>query len=80
MIATISGIPDPGISFENGSLIGEHSLFICFVLVNLACIMARTHNKNMECNDCARAVTGFFPDFANVYSPDVQVVKMCRVR
>ncbi len=42
--------------------------------------MIRTHNEDMECNDCARAVTGFISRFAYLHNPDVQVVKMCRVR
>ncbi len=60
MITTVSGV-HPGMSFENGGLIGVHSLLIywSFVVVNSACVMIRTHNEDMECNDCVRAVAGF---------------------
>lgn len=58
IIAIISSIPHSRISFENASLISEHSLFVCwsFVTGNLACSMI-TPNENIECNDLFVDVT-----------------------
>ena len=39
--------------------------------MNSACIMIRTHNEDMERNDCVTAVTDFIPT-----RPNVLVVKM----
>ncbi len=82
MIATISGVSHPGISFENGSLIGEHYLliYLSFVMVKLAFIKMKTHYEDMECNDRVRAVTSFISRYATLHNPYMQVVKMCRVR
>lgn len=59
--ATISGIPHPGLSYENGSLVDECNLFISlrFVMVNLTFPVIGAHHEHMHCNDCMRAVTGF---------------------
>ncbi len=52
-ITAISGIPHPE------SLISEFTIYFIYLgSGNLACIMIRTHNEDME-YDCVRAVTGF---------------------
>lgn len=75
MIATVGDVPYSGLLFENGSLIGEITLFIhlIFLLVTLANIMNRSHNE--EWIDCVRTVTDFI---FRLYSPYVQLVKMCQ--
>ena len=78
MISMDSVFPQPGISFGRGSLIREHILFIhwSLVTVNSACIMIRTHNEDMDCNDewWMTAVTDFIST-----PPYVLVVKMYRM-
>lgn len=48
-----SGVPHPETTFQNGSLISKQSLLmhLSAALVNLAGIVFRTHNENMECHD-----------------------------
>lgn len=40
------------------------------VTVNAACIIIRTRNDDMECNDRARAVSAIISTVLNLHNPD----------